>query len=115
MNLLAFYCCECEQFIDDPVRRTDSDPFGTGDSWYTETTYVCPQCYGEDIDERTPCDHCRERLPIEGYDDCLECIVENEDNRYEEEDIAAAKRDVANQRLVAGTGSTGSTEEGGIS
>ena len=71
-----FYCHDCETFYneDELTRRVESDPFGTGDVWHREVTLICP-CGGEDVEDKEPCLTCGEKLPLEGYDDCDECVV----------------------------------------
>ncbi len=72
---MEFYCHDCKAFTGDPKRHVESDPFMTGDSWYTETTYRCVECNGEDIEEMVACECCGDALPLDGYDDCAKCII----------------------------------------
>jgi len=68
--------CECGWIGDeDELRRNKvSDPYGTGDVWYTQIEVNCPQCGSDYIDEVYMCETCGERPVEEGYDDCLPCI-----------------------------------------
>jgi hypothetical protein len=88
-----FFCRECDIFLtEDPVRETENDPYGTGDYWYSVTQYICPTCKLDEIEERVPCGDCGERMPLDGYDECLKCIVENKQGWYDSEAIEEAKR-----------------------
>jgi len=71
------YCHTCEQFRDDDdlERVTVSDPFGTGDSWYTETEVNCATCHTDDLEEVSPCEACGDALPLEDFEDCARCIL----------------------------------------
>lgn len=92
---MKFYCRNCEEFLcEDPVRDTQSDPFGTGDSWFTETTYICPTCRLDELEELAECNTCGERLPFDIFDDCAECMVSEahaHDKIYEEIDYQQAR------------------------
>ena len=92
---MKFYCRNCEAFLfDDPIQDTQSDPFGTGDSWYTETTYICPTCRLDEIEEMIACDSCGDELPLDGYDDCAKCIatdMHSHNKLYDEIDYKRAK------------------------
>ena len=70
--------CECGWIGDDDELRheVNSDPYGTGDSWYYHTEVFCPKCGSDYIDEVTMCLSCLEVEAEEGYDDCANCREE---------------------------------------
>ena len=71
------YCHTCEDFRDECelTETVESDPFGTGDSYYTESTLECKTCKGDDIEEVFPCETCEQALPLDDFDDCARCIL----------------------------------------
>jgi hypothetical protein len=71
------YCHTCEAFRDDSelIETVESDPFGTGDSWYTESTMTCATCKSDDVEEVEPCEACDDALPLDDFDDCARCIL----------------------------------------
>ncbi len=61
---------------DELIERREADPFCTGDSWYVELHYECPDCHSDDVEtDVMMCDSCGEIEPCEGYDDCAVCIL----------------------------------------
>lgn len=88
------YCNTCETFVEDLRRCVESDPFGTGDSWYTETVYKCRTCGSDDIEELAPCDACGVALPLDGFDDCARCVLTDQyshNKTYDADDYVAAR------------------------
>ncbi|MCK5496373.1 MAG: hypothetical protein KAI41_07665 [Hyphomicrobiaceae bacterium] len=90
------YCHTCEQFRDasELDEHVESDPFGTGDTWYSESTISCATCKGEDIEEVFACEACEDALPLEDFDDCARCILRDQythDKTYDAEQYAEAR------------------------
>ena len=90
------YCHTCEQFRSDDELDThvESDPFATGDTWYTERTLSCATCKGEDIEELFACEACDEALPLEDFEDCARCILNDQythDKSYDAEQYLEAR------------------------
>lgn len=71
-----FKCFDCERLHDDHElsMNTISDPYGTGDSWYTITETSCPHCAGS-VEEVWMCVSCCEHEPEDGYDECADCLA----------------------------------------
>jgi len=71
--------CECGKFWEDDELRheTVSDPFCTGDSWYTVTEVFCPECGSDGLEEVHICLSCREAEAQPGLDECAPCFLKN--------------------------------------
>lgn len=75
-------CEDCGGLFDDDELRheTVSDPFCTGDSWYTETEVFCPnpKCNSDALEVVHMCSTCGEFETLDGFDDCQTCVAELE-------------------------------------
>ena len=92
-----YYCNGCETFTREHLMDAVhiSDPYGTGDTWYTETEPSCPECHSSDVEEMEPCDACATNVPLDGMDDCAFCIMGdryNHNTRYDAGDHEAARQ-----------------------
>lgn len=74
MSNEKYKCDRCGDVVDWYVAEDRNECIFGGDRFEpAEYRMTCP-CGGE-YDEFVPCDSCDQNEPLDGYDDCAECIL----------------------------------------